>query len=160
MTKTLPFAKEQVPVPGYGAMGLSSAMGSNLNYEQAEPVLLKAVELGCTFWDTAVAYGAGINEKLLGDFIRKHNLRDKLFVASKCAFEVFGPNRTVTNSPEHIQSYIEGTIDRLGFAPDLYYLHRIDPKTPLETSIPALDGIRKAGKCKYIGLSEVSEGLR
>ena len=155
MVNILPFADRQVSVPGFGAMGLSSAMGSNLSYEQAEPVLLKAVELGCTFWDTAVAYGAGVNEKLLGDFIRKYNVRDKLFIASKCGFEVFGPQRSVSNSPEHIQSYIDGTIERLGFEPDLYYLHRIDPKTPLEISIAALDGVRKAGKCKYIGVSEV-----
>jgi aryl-alcohol dehydrogenase-like predicted oxidoreductase len=155
MVQTLPFASVHVSVPGFGAMGLSSAMGSNLSYDQAEPVLLKAMELGCTFWDTAVAYGAGINEKLLGDFIRKHRCREKLTVASKCGFEVFGPNRQVSNSPEHIQKYIEGTIERLGFAPDLYYLHRIDPKTPLEESIAALDSVRKAGKCKYIGLSEV-----
>lgn len=155
MVKNLPFASFEVPVPGFGAMGLSSAMGTAMTYDQAEPVLLKAVELGCTFWDTAVAYGAGINEKLLGDFIRKHNCRDKLFIASKCGFEVFGPTRSVSNSPEHIQTYIEGTIERLGFAPDLYYLHRMDPKTPLDKSISALDGVRKAGKCKYIGLSEV-----
>lgn len=138
-------------------MGLSSAMGTALDYDQAEPVLLKAVELGCTFWDTAVAYGAGINESLIGQFVRKHNVRDKLFIASKCGFEVFGPQRSVSNSPEHIRSYIEGSIERLGFAPDLYYLHRIDPKTPLEESIPALDAVRKAGKCQYIGLSEVSQ---
>lgn len=155
MVQNLPFATLQVPVPGFGAMGLSSGMGTALNYDQAEPVLLKALELGCTFWDTAVAYGAGINEKLLGDFIRKHNCRDKLFIASKCGFEVFGPIRSVSNSPEHIQTYVEGTIERLDFAPDLYYLHRMDPKTPLEESIPALDELRKTRKCKYIGLSEV-----
>jgi aryl-alcohol dehydrogenase-like predicted oxidoreductase len=79
----------------------------------------------------------------------------------------------VTNSPAHIKKYIEGTIERLGFTPDLYYLHRIDPSmlellphieytdtrmldTPLEDSIPALDEIRRAGKTKYIGLSECS----
>ena len=56
MVKTLPFGQQEVPVPGYGAMGLNSAMGSDLNYEQAEPVLLRAVELGCTFWDTAVSH--------------------------------------------------------------------------------------------------------
>ncbi|PQE17392.1 aldo keto reductase protein [Rutstroemia sp. NJR-2017a BVV2] len=156
MVKTLPFGRIQVPVPGFGAMGLSSSMGYNLSYDEAEPVLLKAIELGCIFWDTAVAYGAGINESLLGDFIKKHNVRDKVFVASKCGFEVFGPTRSVSNSPAHIESYIEGTIERLGFAPDLYYLHRIDPNTPLEESIPALDKIRKAGKTKYIGLSECS----
>jgi aryl-alcohol dehydrogenase-like predicted oxidoreductase len=79
MVKTLPFSDIQVPSPGFGAMGLSFGLGTNLSLEQAEPVLLKAIELGCTFWDTAVVYQAGVNEKLLGDFIRKHNVRDKLF---------------------------------------------------------------------------------
>lgn len=55
MVTTLPFGDIQVPSPGFGAMGLSSAMGSNLSYEEAEPVLLKAIELGCNFWDTAVS---------------------------------------------------------------------------------------------------------
>lgn len=50
-------------------------------------------------------------------------------VASKCGFDVFGTQRRVTNSAAHIKEYIEGTIDRLGFTPDLYYLHRIDPST-------------------------------
>ena len=98
-------------------------------------------------------------------------------VASKCGIACFDGDMTVTNSPEHIKSYIEGTIERLGFTPDLYYLHRIDPSeclvnsmlsaiimltrnlnadTPIESSIPALDSIRKAGKTKYIGLSECS----
>lgn len=85
-----------------------------------------------------------------------------------------GGNGAVTNSASHIKEYIEGTIERLGFTPDLYYLHRIDPSesnkyvavfksqitnlidTPLTESIPALDEIRKAGKTKYIGLSECS----
>lgn len=48
-------------------------------------------------------------------------------VASKCGFDVFGGNGAVTNSASHIKTYIDGTIERLGFAPDLYYLHRIDP---------------------------------
>ncbi|KAE8422017.1 NADP-dependent oxidoreductase domain-containing protein [Aspergillus pseudocaelatus] len=155
MVKTLPFADLEVPTPGFGAMGLSFGLGSNLTLEEAEPVLLKAIELGCTFWDTAVVYQAGVNEKLLGDFIRKHNVRDKVFIASKCGFNVFGDG-SVTNSAAHIKEYIEGTIERLGFTPDLYYLHRIDPNTRLEESIPALDEIRKAGKTKYIGLSECS----
>ncbi|PVH76080.1 Aldo/keto reductase [Cadophora sp. DSE1049] len=156
MVKTLPFQNIQVPSPGFGAMGLSFGLGTNLTPEQAEPVLLKAIELGCTFWDTAVVYAAGINEKLLGDFIRKHNVRDKIFIASKCGFSCFEAESKVTNSASHIKTYIEGTIERLGFAPDLYYLHRIDPNTPLEESIPALDEIRKAGRTKYIGLSECS----
>ncbi|KAJ5705990.1 hypothetical protein N7536_001679 [Penicillium majusculum] len=156
MVKTLPFGDIQIPTPGFGAMGLSFGLGSNLSLEQAEPVLLKAIELGCTFWDTAVVYQAGVNEKLLGDFIRKHNVRDKVFIASKCGFDVMGGIGAVTNSASHIKEYIEGTIERLGFTPDLYYLHRMDPNTPLTESIPALDEIRKAGKTKYIGLSECS----
>jgi len=175
MVQTLPFGSSGIEVnsPGFGAMGLSFGLGTNLTPEQAEPLLLKAIELGCTFWDTAVSttfsylnpsltnaikqvvYAAGINEQLLGDFIRKHNVRDKVFIASKCGFAVF-EKAGVTNSAEHIKKYIDGTIERLGFTPDLYYLHRIDPNTPLEESIPALDEIRKAGKTKYIGLSECS----
>lgn len=157
MVKTIPFGSSGVNVnsPGFGAMGLSFGLGTNLSAEEAEPVLLKAIELGCTFWDTAVVYAAGINESLLGDFIRKHNVRDKIFIASKCGFAVF-EKAGVTNSAEHIKKYIDGTIERLGFTPDLYYLHRIDPNTPLTESIPALDEIRKAGKTKYIGLSECS----
>ncbi|KXJ88817.1 aldo/keto reductase [Microdochium bolleyi] len=156
MTKTLPFADGvHVPVPGFGAMGISFAFGISLSYEEAEPVLLKALELGCTFWDTAVSYAAGVNEKLLGDFIRKHNCRDKIFIASKCGIAAF-EDGSCTNSASHIETYIDGTIERLGFAPDLYYLHRIDPNTALEESIPALDALRKQGKTKYIGLSECS----
>jgi aryl-alcohol dehydrogenase-like predicted oxidoreductase len=60
----------------------------------------------------------------------------------------------VNNSPEHIAEYIEGTIKRLGSTPDLYYLHRIDPKQDLEASITALDKLKKDGKTRYIGLSE------
>lgn len=54
MVKTFQFADIEVPAPGFGAMGISFGLGSNLTLEQAEPVLLKAIELGCTFWDTAV----------------------------------------------------------------------------------------------------------
>jgi aryl-alcohol dehydrogenase-like predicted oxidoreductase len=134
----------EIPVPGFGAMGISFALGNNLSYDEAEPVLLKAMELGCTFWDTAVSYRNGMNEKILGDFIRKHNCRDQLFsmsplcharwvqanrcvsaVASKCGVAVFEDGK-VTNKATHIKSYIDGTIERLGFTPDLYYLHRLD----------------------------------
>ncbi|KAI0867778.1 NADP-dependent oxidoreductase domain-containing protein [Hypoxylon argillaceum] len=156
MARTFQLGSDQVSSPGFGAMGLSFGLGSNLSFEEAEPVLLKAIDLGCTFWDTAVVYQNGVNEQILGDFIRKHNVRDKIFIASKCGFDVFGGTGGVTNSPAHIEEYIEGTIKRLGFTPDLYYLHRIDPNTPLEESIPALDKIRKNGKTKYIGLSECS----
>lgn len=56
MVKNLPFADTMVPSPGFGAMGISFGLGNNLSLEEAEPVLLKAIELGCTFWDTAVRF--------------------------------------------------------------------------------------------------------
>ncbi|OJJ79093.1 uncharacterized protein ASPGLDRAFT_96753, partial [Aspergillus glaucus CBS 516.65] len=157
MVKTLPFGDIQISSPGFGAMGLSFSLGTNLSLEEAERVLLKAIELGCIFRATAVVYQAGVNEKLLGDFFRKHNARDKIFIASKCGFNIIGGDGSVTNSASHIKEYIEGTIERVEFTPDLYYLHRIDPSTSDRlNSIPALDEIRKAGKTKYIGLSECS----
>ncbi|XWW94361.1 hypothetical protein V2A60_002304 [Cordyceps javanica] len=156
MAANLQIGDTKVVAPGFGAMGLNFGLGSSFDLDQAEPTLLKAVELGCTFWDTAVVYKNGENEKLLGDFIRKHQVRDKLFVASKCGFDVSGPTPRVTNSATHIRETIEGTTSRLGFAPDLYYLHRIDPNTPLEESIGAFDELRRSGKTKYIGLSECS----
>jgi len=82
MVQTIAFQDIEVPSPGFGAMGISHGFGHNLSLEEAEPVLLKAIELGCTFWDTAVVYQAGVNEKLLGEFIRKHQVRDKVFSES------------------------------------------------------------------------------
>ncbi|KAH1498271.1 hypothetical protein KXV92_005239 [Aspergillus fumigatus] len=138
MAKTLPFGDQQVPVPGFGAMGLNPAMGTDLNLEQSEPVLLKAIELGCTFWDTAVAYKDGENEKLLGDFIEKHNVRDRLFGRHKNLF------------------LAQDCVRWLNVASQRSGLQVIDPNTPLEESIGALDELRRAGKTKYIGLSECS----
>ncbi|TYJ55912.1 hypothetical protein B9479_003435 [Cryptococcus floricola] len=159
MVKTAPFQDVQVPVPGFGAMGLSIAYGPADDTE-SHKTLQKAIDLGCTFWDSAVVYGAGHNESLIGDFFKKTGTRDKVFIASKCGFDCLDGQdpmtsmSNVTNKPEHIRAYIEGTKDRLGSYPDLYYLHRIDPNTPIEESVTTLDELRKAGKTKYIGLSE------
>ncbi|KAJ7167416.1 NADP-dependent oxidoreductase domain-containing protein [Mycena crocata] len=153
MVKTVPFTNIQVPA-------LEILYGNTLTLEEAEPVLLKVLELGCTFWDTAVVYGLGMNEKLIGDFLKKHNARDKVFIASKCGVDAGHPTG-ITNSAAHIKEAIEGTISRLQTTPDLYYLHRRDPNTPLEESIPALAELRSTGKTKYIGLCETSaETLR
>lgn len=74
MVKTLPFADIQVSTPGFGAMGLSFGLGSNLSLEEAEPVLLKAIELGCTFWDTAVC-----------SFKKKNPLEDEFYMCLEIA---------------------------------------------------------------------------
>ena len=165
MVKTIPFNNIQVASPGFGAMGLSFGFGNDLSLEQAEPVLLKAIELGCTFWDTAVSqkrsalYVGGLMSETArlciepgstrscseissgsitsvirflvcykNTFAREPTLNSVVsVVASKCGFDCMGGTGGVTNSASHIKGYIEGTIERLGFAPDLYYLHRIDP---------------------------------
>ncbi|CAK9783192.1 Aldo/keto reductase [Cutaneotrichosporon oleaginosum] len=161
MPKTLAFQDIQVPVPGFGAMGLSQGYGPADDAVSLK-TLARALELGCTFWDTAVVYGKGHNEKLIGQFIKENGCRDRLFIASKCGFDITPKptqgdlpfQMTVTNKPDHIAQYIEDTRERLGSYPDLYYLHRIDPDTPLEESIAALQKLKTQGKTKYIGLSE------
>jgi aryl-alcohol dehydrogenase-like predicted oxidoreductase len=148
-------------------MGLSQGYGPADDATSLQ-TLKHALDLGCTFWDTAVVYGKGHNESLIGQFIAQHNCRDRLFIASKCGFDI-SPNQAeglpfqmnVTNKPAHIAQYIEDTKARLGSYPDLYYLHRIDPDTPLEESIAALQKLKEQGKTRYIGLSECSaETLR
>jgi aryl-alcohol dehydrogenase-like predicted oxidoreductase len=152
-------------------MGFSMSFGP-ADDNVSKKTLKRAVELGCTFWDTAVVYGRGHNERLIGEFFAETGARDKVFVASKCGFDVgyqasnsaylqcLNPGSqglgTVTNKAAHIEEYIEGTRERLGFYPDLYYLHRMDPDTPLEESIGTLQKLKTEGKCKYIGLSEPS----
>jgi aryl-alcohol dehydrogenase-like predicted oxidoreductase len=74
MVKTLLLGDQKVSVPGFGAMGLNSAMGTDLNLEQSEPVLLKAVELGCTFWDTAVSCPFQVQERHLSPIALTANL--------------------------------------------------------------------------------------
>lgn len=87
MVKELSFQDIKVPVPGFGAMGFSQSYGPADDATSHE-TLKKAVELGCTFWDSAVVYGAGHNEQLIGDFFKKTGTRDKVFIASKCGFDV------------------------------------------------------------------------
>lgn len=152
-------------------MSFSSMYGA-ADDSESKAALKRALDIGCTFWDTAAVYGLGHNEKLIGEFIKEHNCRDKLFIGSKCGFEIYGESVSgrlesvadvkgqegyiVTNSPEHIAKYAEDSKERLGSYPDLYYLHRIDPKVPIEQSVAALQKLKTDGKIKYIGLSECS----
>ncbi|EIW70962.1 hypothetical protein TREMEDRAFT_67516 [Tremella mesenterica DSM 1558] len=151
MTKELSFQDFKVPVPGFGCM---SFVHPDANDEESLKVLRRVRESGCTFWDTAAVYGLGSNESLLGRFFKEEKVPlEEIFLASKCGFDIRGD---VTNSPEHIRSTLASSTERLGRAPDLYYLHRIDPNTPLEQSITTLKELKDEGKCRYIGLSEPS----
>ncbi|BEI84221.1 hypothetical protein CcaverHIS002_0408250 [Cutaneotrichosporon cavernicola] len=160
MGKTITFAPGlDVPTPGLGTMSLSPFVYGEVDDNESLVTLKTALDIGCTFWDSAVLYGAGQNETLLGRFFKENpGAREKITLASKCAFDIYKPDPTtrfkITNSPAHIAQFIEESKERLGSYPDIYYLHRMDPDTPLEESIPALQKLKDDGKVKYIGLSE------
>jgi aryl-alcohol dehydrogenase-like predicted oxidoreductase len=149
----------QVSALGFGCMGMSWAYGSADDQESIR-VLHHALDIGVNFWDTAEVYGPFKNEELLGRAI-KGKRRQDVIVATKFAMK-FGPNGEVLgldSSPAHIKSTIEGSLRRLGTDYiDLYYQHRLDPKTPIEDTVGTLKDLVKAGKVRYIGLSEVGPG--
>ena len=149
----------EVPTIGLGCMGMSWAYGG-ADEAASIRVLHRALDLGINFWDTAEMYGPFTNEALVGRAIQGRRRQD-VIVATKFAMK-FGPNREpigLDGSPAHITWSIEGSLRRLGTDYiDLYYQHRLDPKTPIEETIGAMADLVKAGKVRYIGLSEVGPG--
>jgi pyridoxine 4-dehydrogenase len=143
---------------GYGGMQLtgSGVWGDAHDRENAKQILKSAVEAGVNFIDTADAYGPHTNETLIADTLSPY--KKGLIIATKGGFERTGPNQWVVNGkPEYIKKAIEGNLKRLKQERiDLWQLHRIDPKVPVaETLGPVVDAV-KAGKIRYVGLSEVS----
>ncbi|KAI9599612.1 oxidoreductase [Syncephalis fuscata] len=168
-----------LPAIGLGCMGMSpGSYGNNKVYSNisladlpvdvndettasALATLTRAFEAGCTFWDTANAYGFGHNEKLISHVLKKH--RDQVFICTKFAIRMFmDGRRTVCAEPSYIRQCCEESLARLGVdCIDLYYQHRVDPNVPIETSVGAMAELVREGKVKYIGLSECSaETLR
>ncbi len=149
----------EVPAIGLGCMGMSWAYGGGDDAESVR-VLDRALAIGVNFWDTAEMYGPFKNEELLGRAV-KGKRRQDVIIATKFAMK-FGANGEVLGldgSPAHIQSSVEGSLRRLGTDYiDLYYQHRLDPKTPIEETVSAMADLVKAGKVRYIGLSEVGPG--
>lgn len=147
------------PAIGLGCMGMSWAYGG-ADEADAIRVLHRALDLGINFWDTAEMYGPFTNEALVGRAIQGRRRQD-VIIATKFAMK-FGPNGQpigLDGSPAHIQWTIEGSLRRLGTDYiDLYYQHRLDPKTPIEETVGAMADLVKAGKVRYIGLSEVGPG--
>ncbi|KDE05405.1 aldo/keto reductase [Microbotryum lychnidis-dioicae p1A1 Lamole] len=147
------------PRPGFGAMGLSAFYGKT-NFEEAQHTLRAAIKSGCTVWNTADVYGFGKNEELISSILASDpELRKKVFLVSKWGLR-WGSSIPggfkVDGSPEYFEQAIEASIKRLGFTPDAYLLHRVDSQTDIEESIRAMDKARKAGKFKYLGVSECS----
>ncbi|KAI8908556.1 aldo/keto reductase [Gorgonomyces haynaldii] len=143
---------------GFGAMGMSAFYGSKDEHQKEEEhlqILNRAIDLGCTFWDTADIYGPHTNELLLAKVLKTR--RSEVFLATKFAIKV-GPNgREIHGEPEYVKQACEDSLKRLGVSQiDLYYQHRPDPKTPIEETVKAMAELVKEGKVKYLGLSECS----
>src|ERR1700687_2707708 len=140
---------------GLGCMGMSEFYGPGDEAESIETIH-RAIELGVTLLDTADMYGPYTNEELVGRAIRGR--RDQVVLATKCGIVRDPKNamvRGIDGSPEHIRTSCDGSLKRLGVDHvDLYQLHRVDPKTPIEESVAAMADLVRAGKTRFIGLSE------
>jgi len=147
-----------VSMIGLGCMGMSDFYGDR---DEAEAVatIHHALDRGVTFLDTADMYGYGRNEELVGRAIRGR--RHEVFLATK-----FGimraendPNvRGINGRPEYVRAACEASLRRLGVdVIDLYYQHRVDPATPIEETVGAMAGLVRAGKVRFIGLSEAGD---
>jgi aryl-alcohol dehydrogenase-like predicted oxidoreductase len=143
---------------GYGAMRITGEgiWGPPRDRAEAIRVLRRAVELGINFIDTADSYGPYISEELIAEAL--HPYPDGLVIATKGGLLRTGPNQwPVDSSARHLREALDGSLRRLKVDRiDLYQLHRIDPKVPLEETIGFLQEAKEAGKIRHVGLSEVS----
>lgn len=141
---------------GLGCMNITHAYGPPLPEDEAKALLVRALDLGCDFLDTATIYGLGRSEELIGEAL-SHRRKD-YFLASKCVLGFRDGQRYLDARPEAIKAACEASLKRLRTdVIDLYYLHRPDPKVPVEESVGALADLVKEGKIRFIGLSEMGE---
>ncbi|WP_288447295.1 aldo/keto reductase [uncultured Chryseobacterium sp.] len=165
--KKLGNTEEQLSAIGLGCMGMSFAYGP-ADEQESINTLHRALDLGVNFWDTADMYANGENEKLISKVLVPN--RDKIFIATKFGFRFKdgkashsgAPGTYFDGSPEWIRQAVDLSLQRLKIDTiDLYYAHRVDPNVPVEETVGAMADLVKAGKVKYIGLSEASaESIR
>ena len=152
-----------VSAMGLGCMTMSAIYAAGeADAPESTRTIHRALDLGIDFIDTADAYGAGHNEELVGRAIADR--RDRVFLATKFG-NLRNPDGTfkgVDGSPAYVRSACEASLKRLNVDTiDLFYLHRVDPKTPIEETVGAMRDLIAAGKIRYIGLSEAApETLR
>ena len=145
---------------GLGCMNMTPSYGPGLKRNDALNFLGKAIDLGYDFFDTATIYGLGENEKLVGEALKAN--RNSFLIASKCVLGFADGKRFLDGRPSTIKAACEASLERLQTEViDLYYMHRPDPKVPIEESVGALANLKKEGKIRMLGLSEMSaETLR
>ena len=155
-----PLGPFTVSAIGLGCMNLSHAYGQPPALDDAERLLLRALDEGVTLFDTATLYGFGANEELVGKVLAPH--RSRFTLASKCGMQGVAQAdgvkvRVIDGRPATLRATCEDSLRRLRTdVIDLYYLHRWDKQVPIEDSVGALAELVRAGKIRSIGLSEVS----
>ncbi|WP_428659322.1 aldo/keto reductase [Runella sp.] len=151
-----------VPVVGLGCMGMTKIAGADIygKADEAESIttIHRSLELGGNFLDTADLYGPLANERLIAKAIKGN--RNKYIIATKFGYEVDDNEQLtwqINGKKEYVKKAVERSLKNLGTDYiDLYYLHRLDPNTPIEETVSAMAELVKEGKVGYIGLSEVS----
>jgi aryl-alcohol dehydrogenase-like predicted oxidoreductase len=153
-TRKLGEAGPTVGAIGLGCMGMSEFYGPG-DEAESRATIDRALELGVTLLDTADMYGPHTNEVLVGKALR--GKRDRAVLATKFGIVRDGNQRSISGRPDYVKRACDASLQRLGVDHiDLYYQHRVDPSTPIEDTVGAMADLVRAGKVRYLGLSEAA----